>query len=120
MTHTQEELLKLIAKMNGWSDSATIQLRYQQERLQNRDGDTIGMSNEWRYYVSTSQCTTEKIEYTGQGKTLEEALLDLANSIVPKLLTRASWNREKAQKADEALREFQKLNSPPTTSPYRD
>lgn len=117
-----EELLKLIAVMTGWSNSATVQVRYFQDRVTDDDNSFIKWGD-WLYGVSASQCTTDKIDYNAAGKTLEEALEKLVDAIDMKLRDVADRQMERANTAREERRKFLDKEKPPipnTSSPYRD
>lgn len=82
---TKEELMKLIARLNGWSDgSSRVKAGFMPKRVYTDVDSSYIDDSDWGWVVSTTICgmPKESNEVYAQGKKLETALLALAKAIV--------------------------------------
>lgn len=107
---TVENLMKLIADMNGWSGSMSrISIGYMPRKVYNSYGEFERIDEtDWGWTASTTICGLGEREgrVDAEGKTLEEALLRLANAIPDVFSKLATWNIEHGNKARKHLSEF--------------
>lgn len=107
---TVPNLLKLIASMNGWSESMSrVTVGYMPRKVYDSFGEFERIDDtDWGWVVETSICGLNDREGKprAEGKTLEEALLKLANAIPEHLSKLAEWHVDAANRARKHLGEF--------------
>ena len=114
-----EQLLKLIAELNGWGNQfSRIRIGYMPARRYNEYGESDGLDySDWGYVVETNLCRCdEKVEVAAQGKDLNEALLKLAKAIPEKLEELCRRNKSTAESARKALTTYLENNNEGNTS----
>lgn len=101
-----EELMKLIAVLNRWSNtSSSVAISYMPARVYTAQDESHLDDTNWGWAAGTTICGT-KLDVGAQGKTLEEALWRLAVAIPEKLEQMVYSYKTSTESAKKALDEF--------------
>jgi len=106
---TVEQLMDLLADLTGWDDQClSVKIGYKRARIRTAQDESHLDSKDKGFTVATSICGSFKEDsVTAQGKSLEEALRNLAGEVV-NYRGRVSerWGRN-YKDAAKSLREFE-------------
>lgn len=101
-----EELMKLIGQLTGWGDwSLSTNVCYMRASRHEDQDQVIIDDADWGFTVSTTICGSD-CKVHAQGKTLEQALRNLAEAVPACLLMSRRWYDQKATRAQELLAAF--------------
>lgn len=103
--------MKLIAELTGGygNESTRVRIGYMPSRKYNGFGESEGLNyDDWGWVASTKLCSTEDLDCSGQGKSLPEALADLAKNMTNKWTEIHNRWVDRERSAVEKYKAFQK------------